>query len=129
MTELVYTHPGIVHEIREGVEYAVENIPQRHPHPPLPRDKQNLLDLYGIRVIAVIEHPLGRHRPTEWVVYMTDDSARWRPHTKLLLLSDSIELWIAIIKDWRNPVLDPVADRGSLNLAPSKRSSKCRLPY
>lgn len=98
----------------------LETLPQISPMPALMPDRANLLALYNLTATRAQRVTHGHGGNDDWIIHVAGSQVR---PPLLLLLSDSIEIWIAEIKDWLNPPLDRLilAHQGILRTAPSKR--------
>ena len=99
-------YDGSVSINRDGVRYAAQMLPQRYPMPALSTAQANLLALYNLRVTGMREVTTGAAGQTDWTVYVRDIGDPLRGRDKIMLLHDSIEIWLAEIKEWLNPHLE-----------------------
>lgn len=76
-----------------------------YPHPETISPAQAaLLSLYGYTVVKVRLANLGRKPPLEWMVYVKGERSIG-PNAKILVVSDTLEQWIAELADWEGRTL------------------------
>jgi hypothetical protein len=73
--------------------------------PTLPVDKANLLALYNFRVSRLREIVIGPLEGAGWLVYCISTDPKGSPREYMILLSDSIERWMAEVAGWAGAVL------------------------
>lgn len=92
-----------VHEIEFTPMQAVTLMQYPKPETISPAQAA-LLSLYGYAVQKVRIANLGRKQDPEWLVYVKGEHSVG-PNAKILVVSDTLEQWIAELADWEGRTL------------------------